>query len=121
MLHLLDILKTFFSLEDLKLVDCFIDSIYFENKFSELKKVPIFTKLRVLDLKSNQLKEWKDIANLSKLISLQELMVKGNPLFQNLSFDHAFNFVLAMIEGLKKLNKQEVRTIVRLELNLKII
>ena len=100
----------FFSLEDLKLIDCSIESIYFDEAFSKLDKVPIFCKLKCLDLKNNHLKEWKDITNLSKLVSLQELTLKGNPLFESLSFDYSFNFVLSMIGGLQKLNRQEVKT-----------
>ncbi|XP_015782045.1 tubulin-specific chaperone E-like [Tetranychus urticae] len=86
----------------LKLVNCGIESVEIDENEN------LFLSLKHLDLKTNRLNSWKDIANLNKLPALEELIVRDNPLFEDMNFDYTFNFVLSIVGRLKYLNRQQI-------------
>lgn len=90
----------------LKLVNCGIESVEIDENEN------LFLSLKHLDLKTNRLNSWKDIANLNKLPALEELIVRDNPLFEDMNFDYTFNFVLSIVGRLKYLNRQQVSLMV---------
>ncbi|XP_053210943.1 tubulin-specific chaperone E-like [Panonychus citri] len=90
------------KLTTLKLVNCDIESVVINRDEN------LFPNLIHLDLKSNRIQLWKDIANLNNLPSLEELIIRDNPLFEEINFDYAFNFVLSIIGNLKILNRAKI-------------
>ncbi|KAH6927110.1 hypothetical protein HPB50_026892 [Hyalomma asiaticum] len=65
-------------LKSLSLADCDLTSISFPDT-PPGQKTPLFAHLVTLNLHNNRLEEWVSIAELNKLASLEDLVVKGNP------------------------------------------
>ncbi|KAL1420062.1 hypothetical protein MTO96_024647 [Rhipicephalus appendiculatus] len=65
-------------LKSLSLADCDLTSVSFPET-PPGQKTPLFTHLVTLNLHNNRLEEWVSIAELNKLASLEDLVVKGNP------------------------------------------
>lgn len=97
------------SLKELLLSDCQISSIFFEADVE--RKTNLFQSLEQLSLAGNQLKIWRDIAELNKLKSLKDLNVKNNPVTAvNCMEDYEaiVNLVIARVSGLTKVNHEEI-------------
>lgn len=65
-------------LKSLSLADCDLTSVSFPET-PPGQKTPLFAHLVTLNLHNNRLEEWVSIAELNKLSSLEDLVVKGNP------------------------------------------
>ncbi|KAL3231575.1 hypothetical protein MRX96_023287 [Rhipicephalus microplus] len=65
-------------LKSLSLADCDLTSVSFPET-PPGQKTPLFVHLVTLNLHNNRLEEWVSIAELNKLASLEDLIVKGNP------------------------------------------
>lgn len=102
-------LKQLRNLKHLQLNNCSLEEIVLDDESN------LFGSIRQLNLNGNQIGKWSDIAELSKLGQLTDLSIRENPLFSGKDYDQIFNFIVAILKGLKVLNKQ----MVRLELSFK--
>ncbi|XP_074598169.1 tubulin-binding cofactor E isoform X2 [Brevipalpus obovatus] len=98
------------SLECLQLVGCSIESIILPSM-----KGDFFPSLKHLDLKNNNINSWRDIVLLDRLPSLQELIIRGNPIYESFHHDHSFNMVLSILGRLQVLNRQQITKSLRKE------
>ena len=72
-------------------------------------EAPLFARLEKLNLSRNQLQSWVDVAELRRLPALQDLNLKGNPIFASCTdYAAAFNLVLGRVPRLLKLNGEQV-------------
>ena len=94
-----------FSLKKLELPSCKIIYIEFEQKE---EKIDLFPKLEYLDLSSNQINDWKSVAQLNKLRQLNSLLLKKNPLYDHHEYYYNYNFVISKIKSLKFLDREPV-------------
>ncbi|CAG2182808.1 unnamed protein product, partial [Oppiella nova] len=76
--HRVCTLGTLPQLKYLDISDCNIKSIHFDDSNYD-HKTTLFPQLESLLISSNQLKTWKDIAELNKLSALEQLFCKNNP------------------------------------------
>lgn len=85
--------------------DCKIEIISFEGKYAG----SLFPSLTKLNVSSNRMDSWIDIAELRHLNRLNDLNLKGNPVVSS-GDDYAasFNLVLGRLSGLQKLNGELV-------------
>lgn len=92
-------------LRELSVSDCKIEIISFDGKDAG----NLFTSLKKLNISSNRLACWIDIAELRFLSQLTDLNLKGNPILTG-GGDYAasFNQVLGRLSGLTKLNGELV-------------
>ncbi|KAI1309003.1 Tubulin-specific chaperone E [Halotydeus destructor] len=101
------------QLESLILNDCGLESVYFESVNEESY---LFSNLKTLSLKSNNLRSWRDIAELNKLKSLEDLNVKANPITEKEDdYEISFYYTVCRVKGLKTLNREPVDSNVRRE------
>lgn len=61
-------------------------------------------KLRVIYLSNNQIKNWDELLKLRDLPALDELLLIGNPIYDNISKDNARIEVIRRLPKLKKLD-----------------
>lgn len=62
---------------------------------------------------NNQICDWRSVAELNKLRSLQKLVLRKNPLYDANEYAYNFNVVLARIENLTKLERESVKKATR--------
>jgi len=105
------------KLQVLILAGCGISKIRFESGDDE-NGTNLFENLKELSLRSNNLIEWLDISELNKLRSLENLNVRGNPLFAEMDPDKGFYYTLCRVFKLKKLNREDITDMRRKEASL---
>lgn len=93
----------FCRLRELNVSECQIELISMEGKSG------LFPSLKKLNLSSNKVDSWIDVAELRHLRSLNDLNLKGNPVIAGVAdYAASFNLVLGRLSGLVKLNGELV-------------
>ncbi|XP_008544109.1 tubulin-specific chaperone E [Microplitis demolitor] len=95
------------SLENLNLNSNKIQRIRFTCD-NAMGKTKMFPALRQLHLSKNCINEWRSISELEKLINLEDLKLRDNPVFDNDKHETARQLIIARISNLKWLNSIEI-------------
>ncbi|XP_013785307.1 tubulin-specific chaperone E-like [Limulus polyphemus] len=72
------------------------------------QKTDLFPVLQCLMITHNRLTQWKDVAELNKLINLRELRISHNPVMTEFTPETCRQLVIAKIDCLQRLNREEV-------------
>lgn len=97
------------SLQELNLSGCEIKTTTFPpfSTASVMMKLPMFQKLEKLNISSNFIETWIDIAQFNQLPALKDLNVKSNPVMKDAKdYESAFNLIIGRIGNLVKLNNE---------------
>ncbi|XP_044270967.1 tubulin-specific chaperone E [Tribolium madens] len=94
-------------LEQLILEDIGLRSIEFEG---DSPKVAVFSTLKKLCVVKNLINEWGSVAELNRLVSLENLRFSKNPITESEEPDTAHQIIIAKIANLKILNGVEIET-----------
>ncbi|KAG7198222.1 hypothetical protein KM043_005629 [Ampulex compressa] len=86
------------------------------NKISEIRfpsekptaKTTLFPALRHLHISENNISEWQSVSELEKLINLEDLKFRENPVLKNESLETGRQLVIARISKLMFLNGTEI-------------
>lgn len=95
------------SLEYLNINGNKIESIKFPTVKSS-EKTSLFPALRQLHISENSISDWKSISELEKLICLEDLKFRENPVLQSTSAETGRQMIIARISKLKTLNSTEI-------------
>ncbi|XP_015599649.1 tubulin-specific chaperone E isoform X2 [Cephus cinctus] len=95
------------SLEYLNLNLNKINAIYFPTTHP-MEKTNLFPALRQLHISKNNISEWRSISELEKLVNLEELKLRDNPVLQGETIETARQLIIARITKLKILNGTEI-------------
>ncbi|XP_070524067.1 tubulin-specific chaperone E-like isoform X2 [Cardiocondyla obscurior] len=71
-------------------------------------KTALFPTLRQLHISENHISEWQSISELDKLLNLEDLKFRENPILKNESVETARQLIIARIAKLKILNGTEI-------------
>lgn len=78
------------------------------NAVSSLEGLAACSRLRVLYLSNNALREWAEVERLAELPALRELLLVGNPLYEGAERAASRAAVLRRLRGLAKLDNELV-------------
>ncbi|XP_076315942.1 tubulin-specific chaperone E-like [Tachypleus tridentatus] len=73
------------------------------------QKTDLFPALHCLMITHNRITQWKDIAELNKLVHLRELRISHNPVMTEFTPETCRQLVIAKLDCLQRLNREEVR------------
>eukprot|EP01023_Acetabularia_acetabulum_P048446 TRINITY_DN5121_c0_g2_i1.p4 TRINITY_DN5121_c0_g2~~TRINITY_DN5121_c0_g2_i1.p4 ORF type:complete len:124 (-),score=32.48 TRINITY_DN5121_c0_g2_i1:133-504(-) len=98
------------QLKNLEAVDDTLEELWLSyNQIERLAGVEKLQALRVLFLSNNKIKDWPEIEKLSSLEKLEDLLLVGNPLFNDYKEVSEYRIeVLKRLPNLKKLDGQPV-------------
>lgn len=94
-------------LEYLNLNSNRLDKIEFPSD-KPTSKTTVFPALRQLHLCENNISEWQSVSELEKLMNLEDLKFRENPILKNESIETVRQLIIARISNLKFLNGTEI-------------
>ncbi|CAL1685652.1 unnamed protein product [Lasius platythorax] len=100
-------------LECLNLNSNKIDRIRFPSTLTFTDKTGLFPTLRQLNISENHISEWQSINELDKLLNLEDLKFRENPILKNETVETARQLIIARIAKLKILNSTEISPVER--------
>ena len=78
------------------------------NNIGNLDGVLCLSNLRVLYLGNNQVSDWAEVGKLAGLSNLEDVLLVGNPIYEDLTIEERRTEVLKNIPGIKKIDGEMV-------------